>query len=605
MRAPRIGFAVAIMFVLACGDDGAPADAGADAAADAPVVVADAPVDSVADAAADAPGEVDAPVDASVDALVDAAVDASPDAAADAAVDASPDAAADAAVDASPDAAIDAAVDAGTAFEVDTVLVDGATVLEVRQASTVELTLRGDGLAAVDSVRAGALVATVTSATDGELRATLVVPHAAALGAVALTVGAGAITAVPASLIVTPFVVAADGSDAGRGTFAAPLRLCTPGLTALMAAGDTLHLRQGAHRCDGALAIPRGASVRGEGAAATTVAGNATTFTGFVVDGPAGTTRLRDVTLSTGGAAPALRVLAGGVVVADIALIVSNPAAAGITLEATGASTIDRLAVQGGLVGVLVKAGATAQVADIVIAAATTGIQVDAGRVEGRAVTVTGGQSGVVASDIPDSDDPSAVAISLADLHVSSTRDGVRHRDGVVELTRPVLVGDGIRAITTRTGISSVAGALTVTGGRIVEWERAVLAAATGRQASEVTLDGVEVAGMYGIDVVNEFSQLHLRVRNSLASGLVGGVHISETEGGSILDLGTAADPGNNRFTSQGAAVNDQRGGPSIPLVPIDLRGTTLNGRTYTGTVMGPVRVFPDYWIRWENVIRF
>jgi hypothetical protein len=597
MRAPGIGFVVAIMFVLACGDDGAPADAGADAAADAPAVMADAPVDSVADATADAPGEVDAPVDAADDAAVDASVDAL----VDAAVDASRDAAADAAVDASPDAA----VDAGTAFEVDTVLVDGAAVLEVRQASTVELTLRGDGLAAVDSVRAGTLVATITSATDDELRATLVVPHAAALGAVALTVAAGAVTAVPASLIVTPFVVAADGSDAGRGTFAAPLRLCTPGLTALMAAGDTLHLRQGAHRCDGALAIPRGASVRGEGAAATTVAGNATTFTGLVVDGPAGITRLRDVTLSTGGAAPALRVLAGGVVVADIALIVSNPAAAGITLEATGTSTIDRLAVQGGLVGVLVKAGAIAQVADVVIAAATTGIQVDAGRVEGRAVTVTGGQSGVVASDIPDSDDPSAVAISLADLHVSSTRDGVRHRDGVVELTRPVLVGDGIRAITTRTGISSVAGALTVTGGRIVEWERAVQAAATDRQASDVTLDGVEVAGMYGINVVNEFSRLHLRVRNSTASGLVGGIYIVETEGGSVLDLGTAADPGNNRFTSPSDAVNDQRGGPNIPLVPIDLRGSTLNGRTYTGTVMGPVRVFPDYWIRWENVIRF
>jgi endonuclease/exonuclease/phosphatase family metal-dependent hydrolase len=107
--APRSSWVLALLLVMACGDDGAqpipdgapPADAAADAAsADAPADVPDATVDAPIDASVDASAGVDATIDARVDASVDAGVDATIDASVDATIDAG-----DARIDASlPDA---------------------------------------------------------------------------------------------------------------------------------------------------------------------------------------------------------------------------------------------------------------------------------------------------------------------------------------------------------------------------------------------------------------------------------------------------------------------------------------------------------------------
>jgi endonuclease/exonuclease/phosphatase family metal-dependent hydrolase len=110
--APRSSWVLALLLVMACGDDGAqpipdgapPADAAsADAPADVPDATVDAPIDAAVDATIDA--AVDATIDATVDASVDATVDASVDATVDATIDASVDAGLDAHIDASlPDA---------------------------------------------------------------------------------------------------------------------------------------------------------------------------------------------------------------------------------------------------------------------------------------------------------------------------------------------------------------------------------------------------------------------------------------------------------------------------------------------------------------------
>lgn len=69
------------------------------------------------------------------------------------------------------------------------------------------------------------------------------------------------------------------------------------------------------------------------------------------------------------------------------------------------------------------------------------------------------------------------------------------------------------------------------------------------------------------------------------------------------VDLGTAAEPGDNALSSSpsGHAIVDEREDIGAPL---DAAGTTLNGRTYSGELHGP-RDTSDLKQRAANIVRF
>jgi hypothetical protein len=145
------------------------------------------------------------------------------------------------------------------------VAVDGASDAQIRQGGAGTLVIHGAGLDHVTSARLGDIDVHVPSgaASASVLRLPVIIPHGHAPGTLTLMLGnvTGAAQA-PSAVTVTPIVVAPTGSDAGRGAFRAPFRLCRPdGFGARY--GDLVLLKRGIHGCSDRLTLEGGVTVRG------------------------------------------------------------------------------------------------------------------------------------------------------------------------------------------------------------------------------------------------------------------------------------------------------------------------------------------------------
>ena len=509
----------------------------------------------------------------------------------------------DGTVSGSPDAGVDAApvADARPAPAVTGILVDGAAALEVRQGGTAALTLQGEALGTVRYVQVGAVVAAIKERSDTEISATLKVPHGLALGARPVVLTGDSVITLPISITVTPVVVAADGRDDGRGTFAAPLRLCAPTLPAALAAGDTLQLRAGTHRCAGSLAIPRGVVVRGEGADQTIVRDDGDPFAGLVFDGTAGTTEVRDVTLTA--SAPAIRVAAGDVVIDGVVVADSSD---GLVLASGGAAMVTGYTYRGGSrLGVLVDGGTMVTARGVRIDGCLGGIAVNHGTLDATDVDIRACTQGLVGTGEVG---PTArkVEIRATGLDVAGTGVAVRLDGGSLTLTDPVL--DATGASGTTTGILHRGGDLTVTGGRITGWSTAVeLGLDVGIAGVVVNADltGVELSGATAIRHVGTALPSRVRIRQTRANSTAVALLITGAAVGSTIDLGTTAEPGGNALTCPaqgGVGIDDTR---ATVTADIDMHGSTINGRTFMRSFPGPAVSLPDFRIRAANVLRF
>jgi hypothetical protein len=587
-------------------DDAAPDDAALDAASDDATVDA-APDDATLDAAPDDATVDAAPDDAPVDAAPDdATVDAAPDdatvdASVDATVDASVDASVDATVDASVDATVDAApVDADVTSPVITEVETSGGSTQVRQFSTVTLVITGDRLAAATSVIVGAITAPIVTRSDTQLTVTLAVPHGHAAGPLGVTVTTpdGVVTA-PAAVTITHFIVAPTAPPGGRGTYDSPITICDPTLT-LGTAGDTFELLAGEHVCNDLLVLTGGFRMIGAGAGVTFV-----DTAGWEVFTATGTTLIASFTLRRG------------------TFYTSNELprftfrdieAVAMLLDALdrGEATFERIQVVGaGLVSVGGFASMTITDVDLTgpVIGLGTAIQLEEGTATLTGVSIRRFGTGV-AITAPATAGTCNHSVTLVGSDLIDVATGIDIGCGRAFLRDTTITDDPLAAPATAIGVDVDAGGVDLREGSRIEVTQIGVRASPGGcggpeyHSSVVAADSTIIGDVTGV-THTPCDSSGVQLRRSVVRGGTTGLRAGCREASTCsYDLSGGNDL---QVTSPtGHALVDDVGNFTEFDAPIDMVGSTLNGRSYAGQlIVGPAQVTPDYRISADGAIQF
>lgn len=522
-----------------------------------------------------------------------------------------PDAAieADAAPDAGPDAGVDAAVDAAPipAPVITAVTVDGISDREVRHGATVELTVTGTGLDTVHFAWLAGADADILERSATGLHLRVQVPHGHAPGDAALEIdGAGGIARFAGALRVTPVVITPDGRHDGRGTYTSPMALCRDDFTQLLERTDVLELSAGTHRCDGDVAVPRGVIVRGAGRDRTIVSGRGTRgFEGFrVYAGFWGTTVFRDLTIED-ATYIVIWLFHGDLEVIDVDM--RRAQAVGVYVYSGGHATMTRFRYEEGWNGVMVVNG-SADVVDSHLGGSGYPIRcadVRDGSLRIVDSTLDSCGTGVTAGD--ENDTRAEIrSVELIRTRITKSWRGVNAYGTDLRIVDSDIAGHD----SARIGVYLDGGRAEIRTSRIEGWDTGVdlttyLVDPWQGERPAVTgiLDDVAITARYhGVELTPNYHPGYVTLRRTRVSaaralwvwGAVG-----------LVDLGTAASPGENELTALGSddfAIADDRDEVGAP---IDAHGTQLNGMAYDGTVTGPASVPGAYRLSAGNIIRF
>jgi hypothetical protein len=254
--------------------------------------------------------------------------------------------------------------------------------------------------------------------------------------------------------------------------------------------------------------------------------------------------------------------------------------------------------------GVLIDSGTTVTASAVRVDGCLVGLGVnhgslDATDVEVRACTqavVGTGEVGPLARK---------VAGRVVDLDVAGTAVAVRLDGGEMTLVDPVL--DATGATAPNTGILHRGGDMTITGGRVTGWPIALdlgLDIGIAGVFVHADLTGVELSGTTAIRHVGAVEPSRIRIRQTRATGTATAFLLTGAAAGSVLDLGTTAEPGGNALATPdtGVAIDDVRAAVGVG---IDAHGSTVNGRTFARAFVGPATALPDFRIRAANALRF
>jgi hypothetical protein len=571
--------ALGLIALAACGDD-------------APPPVADAaPDDAVPVDAADPDA---APHDAAPD---DAAPgDATPDDAAPG--DATPDDAAT--VDAARDATVDAApVDADLTSPIITDVETSTGSSQVRQFSTVTLVITGDRLAAATSVIVGAITTPIVTRADTQLTVSLAVPHGHAEGAFAVTVTTpdGVVTA-PDAITITHFIVATTTLPGGRGTYDSPITLCDPVL-ATATAGDTVELLPGTHTCDQQQTMTGGFRMVGAGTAQTIVDSH-----GWELHAATGETLIANLTLHR--SAVILNGRLPRLTFRDVAATTSL-----VWSYDDAVVTFERVTVTGAALVQAERDGSVVAIDVEVIAppAGRAAIELETGNVSLQRTTIRGFAVGVAITE-PAQWGGCSHSVALTDSAIVDATVGVQVFCGRASLTRSRIVDDPLTAAVTTIGVDIDKGNVSIRdSSRLEVSQHAIRTSNADCGDSEHNsyidvADSVVIGGSTGIDHDScEFGRVTLRrsvVRGgtiAVGAGCFGDQDCPyDLSGGNDLQV----------TSPTGHALLDSRYELNEFAPPINMVGSTLNGRSYAGQrITGPAQITPDYRLLGDGTIQF
>jgi hypothetical protein len=438
------------------------------------------------------------------------------------------------------------------------------------------LIITGTGLDFATGVSLGEHLGAIVSATPTELVAQIVVDHGASFGArgVTLTSLDGS-ASFPDVLEITPFVVTTDGTDAGHGTYEAPYRLCSPELEAWVGGGDTVLLSAGVHECEDSVELAGPAVIAGAGVDATFVQGGTDgVFLGFAIFGGSYPQTMSGLTITT--AAPYTAVYVESVTGGTFTLDDARLAGAGLLAAGPGAFTVTDTSIAGCETGVRIYEAATT-LDHVTIDSCDVGIQLVGG--------LPGPSPGahVVAGDLVDNTTGVIVGEGHVTLEASTIRD---------DETTP-------RACTT--GVSLIDGDVYVYGGSITGQVAGIdvtIFASTDAMTDAVISDALIEGGEYGVRFYGYPDVATLAMHGSIVRDqTVAAVSWGINEG--YADL-----TGNELSVVSGYALELVASDPR-PGDVVYAGGTTLNGNSYSGLVVGPVDVAPDYRITADAQLQF
>ncbi|MEO7735846.1 MAG: hypothetical protein ABIY55_33130, partial [Kofleriaceae bacterium] len=487
---------------------------------------------------------------------------------------------------------------------------------QLRQGDTGTLVVRGTALDQVTSAKLGDLDVHLRpgAASADELRLTVMIPHGYPPGPLALELGnAAGVARRPATLTVTPIVVAPRGGEDGRGTFASPMRLCRHEGFTFARYGDVVSLQNGTHECNGRVFVRGGVTIRGESKSGTIVGGVGGAndrFGGFssVADpGEIGELAVENLTITSSDIS-AISASGGGGRVAVTDVDVLGAAGSGVWLDEGGRGRVTRYHYLHGtgtaiVVGLIFGSGEV-DATDVVVEDAYRGVLMTQGTAKLTRALLSTREVAVQAGDLNAQPGTREVVITSSTLRsLNGGFFGGQAQLTITDTTIEPLVSDFAFE-----GISQYGGALTARDSRIIGWKsRGIFATphfgapSVARDGMTVTLERVEISGSpsgisYQADAPTDRFTMH-GARVQAADAAVG------LSGPFTADLGTAAVPGDNRLdvTSGEPALLDGRttAGP-----PIDAHGTTLNGADFSGDVVGPLTT-AGFLIAGPNTIRF
>jgi hypothetical protein len=415
---------------------------------------------------------------------------------------------------------------------------------------------------------------------------------------------------------VTPFVFGPGAAPGGRATFESPLDIgeypvLIDGEFEDKAFGDDTMLFLAGEHTGGVqiVLVEGGVTVRGEGAATTTVTGASFYFAGGQVSSP---NTIRDLTLvSPGGSAG--QVGEGSVVeLKDVVLIGGGLSAGGNSQYAM--LFFDNVSYDGQ------GSGRTAlEVTDLVMTNIRNSRFSDCGVAIDVATTKIFppfGHQSVADSTFEGCDtgmrlrftvfpDERLISWPSATIENSEFIDVATGITASAELTVSNTVFSDNEATETpsRTAIHISDGSLIATNVTITGHDIVGVAAVSPdpQQSMYVTLSEMFVeGGQRGIDFSGGIDSGSLSIQSSIVRDqTVSAVSVSSSDL-FLIDL-----KGNNQLSvTAGFALEDRRAFNDSSDV-IEAAGITLNGNSYSGLIEGPAEVPPDYWISASGVIQF
>lgn len=479
------------------------------------------------------------------------------------------------------------------AVVIDRAFLEGVPDRQLRQGSTATLVVEGRNLSDIRSVHAGPGIGFSVASSDASRRTWRVeVPHGEPVGdaTLSLATSAGALE-LPAAITVTPVVYAADGSADGRGTYGSPLDICRGSDSHLRARRtDTMVLVAGTYQCSQRLFVQPGVIVRGgEGSGRAVLNGAAA---GVTVLAGTGATELHDLAV-TGTAADVAVLLGAGDVVIDNLEVEGG--AIGIRKDGGGSARIARYTYRqpDGTGLRVVDPEAVVEISGATVAPARDGVLALAGQmtISDTRIAVTG--DGLVIGDIAGSGDGAAVTMRggsiEADRAIETFEGSVTVEDSALTAaddTSSSGVRFSIAAVTLRNttvrGFGS--GVVLYTGPAQLRW-------------ATVVLDGLIIeareAGVVS-PVAGTLMVRRSRIEASVALTLAGEPR--------SVDLGTAEVPGENALVGRRYAIDDIR----VPVQTlVTAIGTTLNGQSRSGSIVGPVDEPPLYRLSHATELSF
>lgn len=504
-------------------------------------------------------------------------------------------------------------------------VLDGVSDRQIRQGATGKLTIHGTGLDRVTSARLGDIDIHVPPAgTATSLVLDVMIPHGHAPGLLGLKLGnAAGSTQIGGVVTVTPIVVTPTGSSTGRGTFSSPLSFCGNDWFSLTRYGDLVLLRNGTYACDGSITVHGGVTIRGESKTSTVITGGNgrnDTFDGLgtiSVDN-IGTAAIENLTITSSHTQVAF---SGGAAISVSDVDVRGVRGNGVRVGGVGTATVARFNyLQSAGTAIVVDNGSVIATA-VRVEDAFRGVKMNVGMLTLSDSVLSSTQPAVEAGD--DNSFP-GVRIALTNTVLRSQRSGLSAAASLVTMSGCTV--EPLPDPQATEGVLMAGGTLTMSDSRIHGWLNGI----TGRPV--FVLAGATTSSVQGTSIFDEqafivnFLLDHVDIAGSGHAiryeaggiGLAGGrfslrhSHLHTDGGPAALllsdtftaDLGTAADPGDNRLESaSGAALFDVR---TQAGAAIDAHGTTLNGNVHDGDgdVLGPVQS-ADYQLLGPNTIHF
>lgn len=485
---------------------------------------------------------------------------------------------------------------------------------QLRQGSTVDIVVTGSALAGATAVAVGTLTASIVTATETEVRATVTVPSGfepRQLTVVVTTANGSASLA--DALETTFYVIAADASPGGRGTEEQPLALCDLDEFEVRA-GDTLSLGTGVHSCDRQFRLNGGVRIVGLGVGTTVIDGLQGLLFDDASDGVVTVLHGFSVRSNTSLAVVRLRPLGGSLEVDGLAI---DGQARGIWVEKAAEAVRDRtVAINGfeyhGSGDALALESAATVTHSTITDCATAITYIEDAKLELRGVNVAGCARGLLVKPLINITGRHNPVVEISDASWLGNTVGIEIEDGGITLDRVRIEGSDEHGCTTGAWLKN--GRLTVGHSQIrcAQFGIRVLADSTSllNVQQSVLLDGVEITGAeVGIELdestrLGAIESSSAVVSHSVLDG--SGAAVSLVNPNARVSLDGIEKLGDNqlRGLGTGVAFRDLRRKDGLAGVTF-ATGTTINGRALSGRVVGPVSQPPDYELVRNTALQF